>query len=203
MESNHRPYLATTWHFHSREETGETYTFPKLLCELWMYCGRNLASRRREKRLTRTELAEFLGITTEHMSAIERGQEQPSVELLLAASLKLGAVVDQFLRFSILRGELLELDAFELFGEAICAKINSGDITEKQVIDIDPAWKKRKNAIAPTSRHISGATEIADLAGVDITPFLPDTFPISELDSVREGTKQWRLSQASMRKKKV
>lgn len=45
--------------------------------------GQRIARRRKSRKLKQTELAEKLGISNNHLSAIENGKENPSLEMLM------------------------------------------------------------------------------------------------------------------------
>lgn len=59
--------------------------------------GRRVARRRRELGLKQAQVAEVVGISNNHMSAIERARSIPSVEVVIRLAVALDTTPDEFL----------------------------------------------------------------------------------------------------------
>lgn len=68
-----------------------------LSTEDWVSIGVRIKTRRQELRIKQTELAESIEVSTNHMSAIERGVQHPSVNTLKRIAEELGVSMDYFM----------------------------------------------------------------------------------------------------------
>ena len=172
--------------------------FRVLFEELVSTTGRNLANRRREKRITREALADLVGISAKALEHIERGESAGSLDLLFACSLHVGSSIDRIVCRRQCHSDVLEYDAYVQFTSLVQQAIDEGRVSEADVKAVEFAWKKRDKVPCPQTRGVPGALRLAQLAGIDLLPFLPDTFPAAELADADEHNRRHDAAMAAM-----
>lgn len=179
------PYRSTEWPSQSVDQL----SFGELFKDMKGRIGWNLANRRREAHLSRGELSAPLGLTEEKLRLIEFGESEPTIELLFAASLYLEQPLQLFFSRAASWG-CLEHEDHKRFCNAVSDAIKKEVIQESDVTKLDPGWKRRLTAPVGFSRLVTGALEIAGIAGIDLVPFLPDTFDPADLVAVAKHNRE-------------
>lgn len=74
--------------------------------------GFRISTQRRQLRITQEELAEKVGVSAKHISAIETGRTKPNIQLLYDISTALNVTLDYFTLGIVKKSNLEELDDY-------------------------------------------------------------------------------------------
>ncbi len=74
--------------------------------------GFRISTQRRQLRITQEELAEKVGVSAKHISAIETGRTKPNIQLLYDISTALNVTIDYFTLGIVKKSNLEKLDDY-------------------------------------------------------------------------------------------